>query len=131
MLNFTSGGIDNGARPICDARGEEEENWRVEVTGNAGSRKAGIETDGVVAEAIALSRPLERAVESIVCWSMGSEMSFIARCINFLGACGRLVWSRERQPRQSSGLSIFCLIQTPTTRIFGWKLVLVIEYCIS
>ena len=63
MVKLTSGGIDNGARPICDGRFIEEENDRVETAGNAGRRNAGIEAEG--AEAIALSRPFDRAVESI------------------------------------------------------------------
>jgi hypothetical protein len=67
MEKFTSGGIDNGARPICDAHAGDDENERLEVEerGKAGRRKAGIEAEGC-ADAIALSRPLERAVESIV-----------------------------------------------------------------
>jgi hypothetical protein len=62
-LKLTSGGIDNGARPICDGRHVEAENDREGPTGNAGSRKAGNETDGEVA--IALSSPFDRVVENI------------------------------------------------------------------
>ena len=63
MENLTSGGMDNGAFPIIDWREGEEENDLADDTGNAGRRNAGIEAEG--AEAIALSRPLERAVDSI------------------------------------------------------------------
>jgi len=52
---LTSGGIDNGARPICDGRFVDAENGRDWTTGKAGRRNAGIETDG--AEAIAFSNP--------------------------------------------------------------------------
>jgi hypothetical protein len=65
-LKFTSGGIDNGARPICDGRHVEAENDREGAIGNAGSRKAGSETDGEVA--IALCKPFDRAVENIASW---------------------------------------------------------------
>jgi hypothetical protein len=58
---LTSGGIDSGARPICDGRVAEAENDREETAGKAGRRNAGMET-----EAIALSKPLDRAVDSIV-----------------------------------------------------------------
>lgn len=60
---MTSGGIDSGARPICDGRFADAEKDREEMAGNAGRRNAGMETEG--AEAIALSSPFERAVESI------------------------------------------------------------------
>jgi hypothetical protein len=63
-VKLTSGGIDNGARPSCEARLVEAEKNRDETTGNAGRRKDGMDTNG--AEAIALSRPFERVVESIV-----------------------------------------------------------------
>jgi hypothetical protein len=63
ILKLTSGGIVNGARPICDARLVEDENDR-DPAGKAGRRNAGIEAEG--AEAIALSKPFDRAVESIV-----------------------------------------------------------------
>jgi hypothetical protein len=63
MLKFTSGGIDSGARPICEGRLVEEEKDREGTTGNAGRRKGGTQTNGE--DAIALSRPLERAVENI------------------------------------------------------------------
>lgn len=62
-LNLTSGGIDKGARPICDGRLVEAENDREGTIRNAGRRKAGTETDGEVA--IALSNPFDRAVENI------------------------------------------------------------------
>lgn len=64
MVKLTSGGIDKGARPICDGRLVEAENDR-DPTGNAGRRNAGMEAVG--AEAIALSSPLDRAVDSIAC----------------------------------------------------------------
>jgi hypothetical protein len=62
-LNLTSGGIDKGARPICDGRYVEAENNREGMIGKAGSRKAGKETDGEAA--IALSSPFDRVVENI------------------------------------------------------------------
>jgi hypothetical protein len=65
-LKLTSGGIDNGARPICDGRHVEAENDREGAIGNAGSRKVGIETDGETA--IALCKPFDRAVENIASW---------------------------------------------------------------
>lgn len=64
MLKLTSGGIDIGARPICDGREVDEEKVRVEETEKDGRRKAGMEAEG--AEIIALSRPFDRAVESMV-----------------------------------------------------------------
>jgi len=63
IVKLTSGGIDNGARPICDGRFVDAENDRDWATGKAGRRNAGMEMEG--AEAIALSSPFERAVESI------------------------------------------------------------------
>lgn len=62
-MNVTSGGIESGAPPICEGRGVEVENGR-EETGKAGRRNDGRVIEGD--EAIALSRPFERAVESIV-----------------------------------------------------------------
>lgn len=52
--NLTSGGIDNGSRPIWDARLDDAENDRDEARPNAGTRKDGIEVGRV--GAIALSR---------------------------------------------------------------------------
>jgi hypothetical protein len=63
IVKSTSGGIDNGARPICDARYVDTENDREEMEGNAGTRNEGKETEG--AKAIALSNPFDLAVESI------------------------------------------------------------------
>ena len=66
-MKVTSGGMDNGARPIWDARAVEAEKHRVE-DGKDGRRKAGREADGAE-QLIARSRALERVVESIaVCW---------------------------------------------------------------
>src|SRR4051812_21698075 len=62
IVKFTSGGIDRGARPICDGREEEVEKGR-ETTGKAGRRNEGREIDDE--EAIAFSSPLDLAVESI------------------------------------------------------------------
>jgi hypothetical protein len=59
MLNVTSGGIDKGAPPMCEGLVADAEKDRKE-----GRRNDGTEKDGV--EAIALSRPFERAVDSIV-----------------------------------------------------------------
>lgn len=75
-LNSTPGGIDRGAFPIWDARGVEEEKEREEATGKAGRRNAGIEAEG--AEAIALSSPLLRAVESMACMLLNLNSSFAA-----------------------------------------------------
>lgn len=66
-LKLTSGGIDKGARPICDGRHVEPENDREGVIGNAGSRKAGSEKDGEAA--IALCTPCARVVENIASWA--------------------------------------------------------------
>jgi hypothetical protein len=60
---LTSGGIDNGARPICDGRLVVAENDRDGTIGNAGRRKAGKEADGE--DLITLSTPFDRAVENI------------------------------------------------------------------
>lgn len=60
-MNVTSGGIDNGARPICDARACEEEKERVAIEGR---RNVGIEAVGE--EFRACRKALERVVESIV-----------------------------------------------------------------
>lgn len=62
-LKFTSGGIDNGARPICDGRLVDAENDREGTIGKAGRRNAGKEADGE--DAIALSIPFDRTVENI------------------------------------------------------------------
>lgn len=59
---FTSGGMERGARPICDGRVEVEENGR--EAANPGRRKEVIEHDGT--EANAFSTPLDRAVVNIV-----------------------------------------------------------------
>lgn len=65
-MNLTSGGIDSGARPICDGRFEEAENDRKETAGKAGRRNAGIDTEATEgAVTIALSSPFERAVDSM------------------------------------------------------------------
>jgi hypothetical protein len=63
-VKLTSGGIESGARPICDGRVAETENDREMTAGNAGRRNAGMKADGT--KAIALSKPLELAVDSIV-----------------------------------------------------------------
>lgn len=65
-MKFTSGGIDNGARPICDGRDVVAENDLEETAGKAGSRNDGRDMEDV--EAIALSRPLDLAVGSIANW---------------------------------------------------------------
>jgi hypothetical protein len=67
-VKLTSGGIDRGARPICDGRVAETENDREMTAGNAG-----METEGT--EAIALSKPLDRAVDSIV-WMLVMLVDF-------------------------------------------------------
>jgi hypothetical protein len=74
-LHLTSGGIDKGARPICDGRYVEAENDREGIIGKAGSRKAGKETDGEAA--IALSSPFDRVVENIASMlSLGGMLKF-------------------------------------------------------
>lgn len=72
-MKLTSGGIDSGARPICDGRAVDAERDREETAGNAGRRNAGMETEGT--EAIALSKPLDRAVDSIV-WILAMLVDF-------------------------------------------------------
>lgn len=81
-MKVTSGGMESGARPICDARCVEAEKHRVE-DGKEGRRKAGIEHDGL--ELIARSRALVRVVESIVdaVYNLGGVSRF-----NFLGVLG-------------------------------------------
>lgn len=63
-MKVTSGGIERGARPICDGRCTDAEKDLDELSGNAGRRNEGNEIrDGEVAT---LSNPFVRAVESIV-----------------------------------------------------------------
>jgi len=62
-VNVTSGGIDNGARPICDARGCEVEKDRDAIEG---TRNAGNETVEQVDNCKACRRQLVRVMESIV-----------------------------------------------------------------
>ena len=63
--NLTSGGIDNGARPMCEAHDGDEEKDREEAgVWKAGTRKEGIEMEDV--DAIALSRPRARAVDNML-----------------------------------------------------------------
>jgi hypothetical protein len=59
----TSGGIEIGARPICDGRCTEVEKDRKELIGKAGRRNVGKEMES--GEAATLSNPFTRAVESI------------------------------------------------------------------
>lgn len=61
MLNLTSGGMDNGARPICEARAGVEENWRTAIEG---TRKIGIEVVGE--DVTACRKAVLRVVENIV-----------------------------------------------------------------
>lgn len=63
MEKLTSGGIDKGARPICDWLEVVAENARNGATWKAGTRKEGIDIEEE--EAIALSSPLALALESI------------------------------------------------------------------
>jgi hypothetical protein len=63
-VKVTSGGIERGARPICDGRCADAEKDLDELSGNAGRRNDGNEIrDG---EVVTLSIPFARAVESIV-----------------------------------------------------------------
>jgi hypothetical protein len=82
-LNFTSGGIDNGARPICEGRHVEAENDREGAIGNAGSRKAGREIG--IEVVIALSSPFDRAVENIALVRPSREIAE-GRCSIFLAS---------------------------------------------
>jgi hypothetical protein len=75
-LNVTSGGIESGARPIYDCRGAEEQNDR-EESGKAGRRKDGRDVVGV--ETITLSRPFERAVESIAMLTGNSVLESVVQ----------------------------------------------------
>ena len=59
----TSGGMDNGARPIWDGRDGVLEKHLVLVDARDGRRNAGRVVEG--AEAIARSRTFDRVVESI------------------------------------------------------------------
>jgi hypothetical protein len=62
-VKVTSGGIERGARPICDGRCADAEKDLDELSGNAGRRNDGNEIrDG---EVVTLSIPFARAVESI------------------------------------------------------------------
>lgn len=62
-MKVTSGGIERGARPICDGRCADAEKDLDELSGNAGRRNDGNEIrDG---EVVTLSIPFARAVESI------------------------------------------------------------------
>jgi hypothetical protein len=62
-VKFTSGGIERGARPICDGRWADAEKDLEVVIGKAGRRNDGREIRN--GEAATLSIPLARAVESI------------------------------------------------------------------
>jgi hypothetical protein len=62
-VKLTSGGIDKGARPICEGRFAEVENNLEEVTGKAGRRNDGIEMEA--GDTIDFSNLPERALESI------------------------------------------------------------------
>jgi hypothetical protein len=87
-VKLTSGGIESGARPICDGRAAEAENDREETAGNAGRRNAGMEMEAEGTEVIALSKPLDRAVDSIV-WMLvmlvdfKTKPEFLKRCYEF------------------------------------------------
>lgn len=70
-MNLTSGGIDNGARPICDAHGCDEEKGRVAIEG---TRKVGIEVVDEEVEFIACRRQLVLVVESIARVNLLLEM---------------------------------------------------------
>ena len=67
---MTSGGIDRGARPICEDLEIDAEKEREKPIGKAGRRKDGRETEAD--EPTAFPRPLDLAVESIVskCYSI-------------------------------------------------------------
>ena len=61
-MKLTPGGIDKGARPMCEERFGEAENERLETTGNAGRRNDGSENE----EVIVCSTLLDLVAESIV-----------------------------------------------------------------
>jgi hypothetical protein len=82
-VKLTSGGTESGARPICDGRVAEAENDREETAGNAGRRNAGMEAEGT--EVIALSKPLDRAVDSIV-WMLVTLVDLKMK-LEFLKCC--------------------------------------------
>lgn len=63
-MKVTSGGIERGARPICDGRCADAEKDLDELSGNAGRRNDGNEIRN--GEVVTLSIPFARAVESIV-----------------------------------------------------------------
>jgi len=84
-VKLTSGGIESGARPICDGRVAEAENDREETAGNAGRRNAGMEMEAEGTEVIALSKPLDRAVDSIV-WMLVMLVDFKMK-LEFLKRC--------------------------------------------
>lgn len=71
-MKFTSGGIDRGARPICDGRVVEAENGRAE-SGNAGRRKEGMVWHGV--DVIARSTARVRAVQNMLGVEMATKLS--------------------------------------------------------
>jgi hypothetical protein len=81
---LTSGGILNGALPICEARFGEVEKHRVEASGNAGRRKDGIVAEGI--EATALSSTFDRVVASIV---LVCIRSCLRKLGNFFGHANR------------------------------------------
>lgn len=65
MEKLTSGGIESGARPICDEQASELEKYRMVEPQNPGRRNEG--TNVKVLELMILSRPFDRVVESILC----------------------------------------------------------------
>ena len=75
-MKLTSGGIESAALPIYDDRGVEEEKSRAE-TAKAGRRNKGSVTEGE--EATALSRLLERAVDSIAELLRGVEIGSLTK----------------------------------------------------
>lgn len=88
MAKLTSGGMESGARPIWDAREGEEENCLVHE--KPGRRKAGRDADGVVdvVEVSALSRPLDRAVDSILERNWWLMLGLVSSEVHFLELFG-------------------------------------------
>ena len=81
IVKLTSGGIERGARPICDGREVDTEKDRRETIGKAGSRNNGKEiVDG---ETIAFPRPPDLAVENISSREQLCFQSFNAQCFEF------------------------------------------------
>jgi hypothetical protein len=83
----TSGGMDKGARPICEGRFADAEKDLEGTTGKAGRRNEGREMD--IGEATALSSPLARAVENIANVRCCCSLRNTRLALNFGKSAGR------------------------------------------